>query len=238
MIAYISGALCARTVRFFVSNARWRFFFTLARTAVPIARVASRALPNVAVLHRSTAACSSAARVPYIICARRPPYLHNIIVLRRVFARRCPMHGPSSTVACALWLACVALLLAAEAAAPGARRHERRVRTRLTAAAGRSTDNAASAAMGADDYDRDNYDEDYEDSGDVHKQPPPPPPPPPPPTTSASVTLDHRTIFLSYYNNILVMCIWYSKKCHGRFSKRHKTSTFTVENSFNTIPIP
>lgn len=212
----ISGALYARTIRFFVSDARWRFFFTLARTAVPIARVASRALPNVAVLHRSTATCSSAARVPYII--------HNIIVLRRVFSRRCPMHGPSSTVACALWLACVALLLAAEAAAPGARRHDRRVRPGLTAAADRSTDNAASAVMGADDYDRDNYDEDYEDSGDVHKQPPPPPP-----TTSASVTLDHRTIFWSYYYNILVMRIWYSKKCH-----RHKTSAFSVENSFNT----
>jgi len=58
--------------------------------------------------------------------------------------------------------------------------------------------------MNADDYDRENYDEDYEDSEDSQKRPPPPPPPPPP-KTSASLTPDHRTILLSYYNNIFIL---------------------------------
>lgn len=114
------------------------------------------------------------------------------------------MYGPSSTVACALWLTCVALLLTAEAAAPGARRHDRRVRPGSAVAADRSAaDQAAGAGMDADDYDRDNYDEDYEDSGDSQKRPPPPPPPPPP-KTSATLTPDHRTMLLSYYNNIFI----------------------------------
>ncbi|KAF0763084.1 collagen alpha-1(I) chain [Aphis craccivora] len=109
------------------------------------------------------------------------------------------MHGPSAAaVACALWLACVTPLLVADAAAPGARRHDRRVRPGSTVAAADgyvAAEPATNAATAGDDYDA--YDEEYEDSGDSRKRPPPPPPPPPPTTTSP----DRRTILSSYNYN-------------------------------------
>jgi len=141
------------------------------------------------------------------------------------------MHGPSSTVACALWLTCVALLLqAAEGAAPGARRHDRRVRPGSAVAAVRSADNAAGTATDADDYDRgEEYDEEYEDRGDSQKRPPPPPPPPPPPKTTASLTPGHRTIILSYYNNILFISYGTTKNVTGVPLKDIKPQIFPFD---------
>lgn len=120
------------------------------------------------------------------------------------------MHGPSTAVACALWLACVTPLLVADAAAPVARRHDRRARpgSTVTAADGYAAGEPAANAAAGDDYDA--YDEEYEDSGDSRKRPPPPPPPPPPPTTTPS---DRRTILPSYY--IIIMCIVLDREVQG-----------------------